>query len=109
MSESSATALNEALAGYTQVEALLFETESAGHVHRLTLHLRRSERESAPLRVVFHGVTGLALSEFGGGLTQILCLRAADISERQLDRVGFEVTERERGVLSFRCRSFEVI
>ena len=100
-------ALNDRVRGFTTVEALTFDCDLADNACRLELTLRRHlVGQGQRLVVVFHGVSGLALSGFGGGLTQIMCLRAVDVRSAQHDRINFEVRDLENEAMSFRCRGF---
>ena len=53
-------------------------------------------------------VSGLALREFGGGMTQLMRIEVLDRSEEQLDRVSFEFVEREYQLLRFVCANASV-
>ena len=76
----------------------------------LTFSLRRdSVDEGSLLSLRFHGVALLHLSAFGGGLTQVMCLRVEDIRERQWQHLNFSVSDLEDDRVSFLCRSIECI
>ncbi len=52
--------------------------------------------------------SNLHVSEFGGGLTQFLVLRARDVREEQLDRVKFHFRDVERDAIASDCVSADV-
>ena len=105
-----ALTLNDALSGFTVLLQLAFAALDEASTYRLPLELAESESVgSSAISVTFDDVSNLCLSEFGGGLTQLLHLRIVDIRDRQWDRSKFEVSEVERQVISFRCRSIGAI
>lgn len=102
--------LNRHLAGQTIVKELRFETEMECGNCNLDLHLTNNEMDSRR-SVILHcgGVSELCLKGFGGGVTQILCLRARSISHFQSDRINYIVEDLERGDFHLKCLSLELI
>ena len=111
MPANDVESLNQALAGLTSVSSMLFESEADGFC-RLTLILgRESALVAGASEIVcfsFNGVSNLKVADFGGGLTQVMCLRCKDVRGQQLDRINFELEDLEDGKLFFLCRSFEI-
>jgi len=102
-------ALNLALPAYTTVLSANFEAEPDWSA-RLTLTLQANPATTPDtLRLTCCGVAGLSLHGFGGGLTQVLCLRGTDIRDQQLDRLNFAFTDLEENVIAFQCRTFEFV
>ena len=76
----------------------------------LTLALRHGSVGEGPLlSLKFHGVARLHLSDFGGGLTQVMCLRVEDVRERQWECLNYSVADLEDDRVRFLCRSIECI
>ena len=97
--------LTDLLRGYTALLSLEFSFDIDGGVCNLILALAESElRGAKAIRAEFHGVADLSIKGFGGGLTQLLLLVVEDIGYRQLDRINYEVKERERESISFLCQ-----
>jgi hypothetical protein len=86
------------------VDRLEFVCDSDGACS-LSIVLRS---ETAKIQADFMDVSQLELSEFGGGLTQLLQLKVTDVSADQLDRVRFRVTESERQMISFSCHEMRI-
>ncbi len=106
MNASDPAALNAALSAFTDVQAVAFATDLDGTC-RLSLTLSATAGHApATLQLTCADVSGLSLQGFGGGITQILCLRCSDVRARQHDRVNFEFADLENNVIAFRCRSF---
>jgi hypothetical protein len=98
--------INRALAGFTDVVSLSLSDGSAGGAYNLELVLANAGGEAVTLRCL--DVSELCISEFGGGLTQVLALRCTDVRANQLDRVALRFREIERGSIEFACSSAEV-
>lgn len=96
------------LAGYTTVNSLEFKFDPVRSVCDLSLELENPTTRTS-IALLLRGISDLMLKEFGGGLTQLLCLRIKDIRESQLDRLNFEVSEMGRGILKCQCRDFEIL
>lgn len=47
----------------------------------------------------------MSIREFGGGLTQVMCLRVKDLSDLQHDRVRFLLEDLEDQALSLKCEA----
>ena len=69
------------------------------------LALTLTNPDGLTVRLECFDVSSLAMVEFGGGLTQFLCLRAEDVRPAQLDRVALRFVDLERGTISFDCSS----
>lgn len=101
--------LTDALRGFTTLLCLEFSVEVNTGVCKLILDLAEAETGSARgIRAEFLGVSNLFIREFGGGLTQLLLLAVEDISDRQLDRINYEVKELERDSISFLCQEVTI-
>ena len=95
--------------GFTFLVSLAFETDMATGDCSLILDLAEGATPgSQAVSIRFESVAGLTLSEFGGGITQILSLDVRDISGQQWDRQAYEVVDLERNAISFRCQSYDV-
>jgi hypothetical protein len=103
--KESASRINDALASFTDVVELAI-SQSSANGYDLTLVLANSDRASAKLEC--SDVSNFTIAEFGGGLTQFLCLRAEDVSGAQLDRVALRFVDLERGSIAFDCSSATV-
>jgi hypothetical protein len=102
--------MEAALDGFTEiVEMRLVWSQPAAHLD-LELTLRTSEHSTPGATRTLHAVdvSGLALREFGGGMTQLMRIEVLDRSEEQLDRVSFEFVEREYQLLRFVCANASV-
>jgi len=91
--KDSASQVNNAIASFTDVVELKI-SRSAGSGYELTLVLENSDRAGAKLEC--SDVSNLTIAEFGGGLTQLLCLRAEDVRAAQLDRVALRFADLEK-------------
>ncbi len=104
----TASSVNELLAGFTTVESMSFTSLAPDNQCDLTFALRRdSGDEGSLLSLRFHGVALLHLSDFGGGLTQVMCLRVEDVRERQWENLNYSVSDLEDDRVRFLCRSIE--
>ena len=103
--KDSASQINEAISNLTDVVELTI-SRSGGGGYELTLVLTNSAHVGAKLEC--SDVSSLAIAEFGGGLTQFLCLRAEDVRSAQFDRVALRFTDLERGTIAFCCASASV-
>jgi hypothetical protein len=103
--KDSASQINDAIATFTDVvELTLSSSGESGYDLKLVL----TNRYKARVTLECMDVSGLAIAEFGGGLTQFLCLRAEDVKDAQLDRVALRFSDLERGVVAFDCASARV-
>lgn len=108
--EDSLEALNTALRGMSALRRFDLSADDFCIDYTLLLGLSADEKSRKRyLLVAFYGVWRLQTVNFGGGLTQILCLRVSDIRDRGLDRSYFQVSDLERGNVSFMCKSFQII
>lgn len=103
--KDSASQINNSIANVTDVVELTISW-SGGSGYDLTLVLTNNDHAGVTLECF--DVSNLALAEFGGGLTQFLCLRAEDVRGAQLDRVALRFTDLERGIIAFDCFSARV-
>ncbi|RWA28032.1 hypothetical protein DJ028_08575 [Pseudomonas veronii] len=55
--------------------------------------------------LIFHDISALDLSEFGGGLTQFMHLEASRVDDG-LDRIRYEVRDLSSGKISFKFFTF---
>jgi hypothetical protein len=93
----------------TLVRRFHFSTDLRSGECTLELELAESEQpDSRAAVLIFSGVSQLSLTDFGGGVTQLLCLRATDIRDKQLDRLNLSVSDVERNSISFLCQSAQV-
>jgi len=96
--------------GFTVVVSFSFTTDLATGACSLVLDLAEDEKSgSRAVSLQFDTVADLMLSDFGGGITQVLALEVRDISQQQWDRQRYQVVEVERNALSFRCQSYGVL
>jgi hypothetical protein len=101
--------LTQALRGFTVLRSMEFSVDLDTGVCTLVLDLTESESTGAKaILAEFLGVSNLLVRNFGGGLTQLLLLAVEDISDRQLDRINYEVKELERESISFFCRTLTI-
>jgi hypothetical protein len=98
--------INEVLTGFADVISLEMVAIRAQRGYDLKITLANSSGEVIVLSC--GDVSSLHISEFGGGLTQFLCLRGRDMRERQLDRVTFHFHDVERDAIAFDCVSADV-
>ena len=101
----AAEQINHAISGFTDVSELSLSINHREGKYDMTLVLSNSKDEIVILKC--QDVSNLRVSDFGGGLTQFMCLRSQDVSERQLDRVCFQFVELEKGAIAFHCASAE--
>jgi len=101
--KSSASQIYNAIAGFTDVVELSISRQSETGGYDVALVLTDPDRSAVRLECV--DVSNLALTHFGGGLTQFLCLRAEDVGAAQLDRVALRFADLERGAIAFDCSS----
>lgn len=104
----SAEEMNALLAGMTLVRQISFVTDMDTGASSLMLRLAKDVATTRVLQLRADFVTGLKLGEFGGGVTQLSCLRVKDVRALQHDRVAFELEDLENGRLYLRCRELSV-
>src|SRR5580704_9046486 len=95
--------INRVLAGFSDVQELAISFEPAFGTYSLKLVLAGASEHTITLQ--FGEIRDLRLIEFGGGLTQILGLRAYDVRARQFDRIVYHFTDCEREQIAFDCRT----
>jgi hypothetical protein len=103
---ASETQLNGILVGFTEVAELCLSRNCSSGAYELRLTLGNACGEVVHLNCL--DISNLAITEFGGGLTQFLVLRAEDVSNRQLDRVSLHFADLERHAIAFDCASAQV-
>ena len=103
--KNSASQINNTIAGFTDVAELSISL-SGQNGYELALVLLNTDR--AGVKLECFDISNLAVAEFGGGLTQFLCLRAEDVRAAQLDRVALRFSDLERGTIVFDCSSATV-
>ena len=97
----SAEQINRAITGLTDVMELKLESDALTGKYELTLVLLGAAGNTVVLKC--EDISNFGLSEFGGGLTQFLMLRAEDVKAQQLDRVSFHFADLERASIIFDC------
>jgi len=96
--------------GYSIVLQFNFGSDPRTGVCDLLIRLAQHEAPgSRTISILFEGVAGLSVKDFGGGLTQLLCLAVEDIRDQQLDRINYVVTDKERDALKLSCRAFRIV
>lgn len=95
----------QSLRGFTNVLRLHLDARSRHY--DLTLELG-SDESGDVLRVIFTDVSNLVLSSFGGGLTQLRLLKIENLSDRQLERIRYHVSEVEDEILAFDCFGIDI-
>ena len=103
--KASASQINNSISNFTDVVDLSLSW-SNGSGYDLKLMLTNSDHVHVTLKCF--DVSNFAIAEFGGGLTQFLCLRAEDVSDARLDRVALRFSDLERGTIRFDCSSATV-
>lgn len=88
--------------GFTQLNRLHLDG-GADFEYDLLLELE-DPHSGAKIEVRCAQVSNLRLSEFGGGLIQLLCLEIDDVSERQWEGVRYHLQELERDTFECHCR-----
>ena len=92
--------INKTIAGFTDlVELTISRFTGSGYELRLVL----ANTELAGVHLECSDVSNLKIAEFGGGLTQFVCLRAEDVRAAQLDRVTLQFADLVRGMIAFDC------
>lgn len=98
--------LNRLLWGLTCVSAFSFTTEATSGDCTVRLEMTDDlERSTRRVALTFEGVSGLALRDWGGGRTQLMCLQVEDLRSKQWDRIAYRVVDLEHGRLEFLCKS----
>jgi len=101
---STPASINADLAIATIVKRMEFTSDVRTGRCSLVLELLDDDRRpTARVVAEAHGVAELSTLGFGGGVTQVLCLRARDVSDQQHDRVRFVLEDLENGALSLKC------
>ena len=102
---TSAQEINEVLKGFTNVVQLSLTL--SGNMDHYDLTILLAEDTGGTLHLSCKDVSNLQISEFGGGLTQLLALRCDDVRAQQHDRVTLHFADVERDSLNFDCFSAE--
>lgn len=90
------------LAEFTHIARMEFY-EEGHHVWNVRIELESSSGTGARIVLRMEDVSELSLSEFGGGLTQLQCLRVIKATEG-LDGKNYHIRDLENGLLSAECR-----
>src|ERR1017187_2698497 len=98
--------INELITGFTDVEELTIGPRSPAGRYELRILLADPQGNSVVLKC--GDVSNLKIADFGGGLTQFLCLRVVDLRDRQLERVRFHLSEEERNAIEFDCATVDI-
>lgn len=102
--------IDQELRGYTIVMLLQFVTDVTSGVCKLNIQLAKDDAlGSEAIELEFDDVGQLSIREFGGGVTQVLCVRVVDVSDLGLERVKLRVEEMERDAIRFECRSARLV
>jgi hypothetical protein len=104
---TSVDEINEDLKGFSSLVELGLTSEQSLGKYDLKIILANDEGRTLLLHC--KDVSSLRLSEFGGGLTQILALRCEDVRAQQHDRVTIHFADLERDTLNFNCLSAIVL
>lgn len=99
---------NEQLSGYTDVLFLEFSSEAGPRSCTVSITLLNGCRDGSNITLTCSDVGRFSLSEFGGGLTQLLCLRIRSIAHEGRDRARFVVEDLERQAIWFECDAFSI-
>jgi hypothetical protein len=101
---SAATLNNADLAIATIVRRMEFTTDLGTGRCSFVLELVDDDRPpTARIVAEADGVSEWSVLALGGGITQMLCLRARDVSDLQHDRVRFVLADLENEALSLKC------
>ena len=94
---------------HTTVKFVHFEsdTNSASFECNLVLNLVHEASNSESI-VIFNGVSGLQLNNFGGGLTQIVGLELIDLRDQQWSEIKYQINDTENSAISFYCKSMQL-
>jgi len=98
---TSVAELNQALAGFNEVVDLSLSLDNSVEAYGLFIIL--SDGKGSRIMLKCAKVSRFNLTNFGGGLTQFLKLRAEDVRAEQLDRVSIRFVELERRQVEFYC------
>lgn len=99
--------LNKALAGFTDVLRMEISFDLSQAIYELEIVLANDVHELITLRC--KDVSGLQISEFGGGMAQFMLLRATDLGESQRDRVRFHFSDLEHQRIHFDCLAADLM
>lgn len=98
--------LNELLVAHNSLRHLNIQLSGESLTYDLSLFLSKSEDfESDTVFVKFINVSNFSTHGIGGGLTQLMHLHVSELGAG-LDRMHYELTEREDNKLSFSFASF---
>ena len=101
--------LNSRLAVLTVVLNLLFSSEGDDFVCDLTVLLASDPATDFKTAVLeCKGISNFSLRGFGGGLTQVTCLRVEDLRASQLDGLRYRVRDLQVDSFDLLCRHVEL-
>ena len=96
--------INADLASATIIRRLEFSTDLRSGRCSLVLDLLDDHRcPTTRIIVEARGVSEWQTQGLGGGITQLMCLCAKDVSDQQHDRVRIFLEDLENGALSLKC------
>jgi hypothetical protein len=96
--------INADLVVATIVRKMEFSTDSqTGRCSVILEMVDDGRRPTAAIVAEAHGVSELKTQGFGGGITQMLCLRARYVGDLQHDRIRFVLEDLEDGRLFLKC------
>jgi hypothetical protein len=99
--------LNKALAGFTDVLRMEVSFHLSQAIYEVEIVLADDVHKVITLRC--KDVSGLQISEFGGGMAQFVLLRAMDLRESRLDRAKFHFSDLEHQRIQFDCLTAELV
>lgn len=99
---------NDLLSGHTDVLSLAFTSEPPSWSCTVSITLLKATQNGSAIVVRCFDASRLSLSEFGGGLTQVLCLRIRSVAHEGRDRARFVVEDLEREAIWLECSDFSI-
>lgn len=99
--------LNEVLTDMTIISRLEFDVDLVTGHCSVVLELQDDNYyPQNQLALVFKDVKEMNIHGFGGGITQVKCLRMRSLRSLQHDRKGFALEELEENALSLVCNTW---
>lgn len=99
---------NDQLVGYTDLLSLAFTSEPDCWSCTVSITLLSAKRDGSSIVLTCSDASRFSLSRFGGGMTQLLCLRIRSVAHEGRDRVRFVVEDLEREAIWFECDDFSI-
>lgn len=101
--------MNEALASATVIRRIEYRTcLSSGRCDALIELVDAAPISKVCVTITAHDIMRWSLSELGGGISQLMCLRVTDVSDAQHDRVRYLLEDLEDQRLEIRCAALSV-